>query len=423
MISALIYHATNVPLSLVLLSLLLRFLTPTEYAYWIIFTTIAGFGIQLQTAIQTVVVREIAREHHGYGIGASFRRAKRTSGILGLFAAGPVLAGGFIYLDLVGAGWVILFAWLLFVASYALSFWGGALYALALGTDGLAFVSKLNIVTRAAYVAGAAVALWHGLSLAGVTGAFLLSTIVSVAAIWLGVRRIPLAPPDPAFGPGPIWQYAIFALMSFALYNGALLVAFRISSKEEMAGLGLAVQIATLLLGASTIPAQGKLGQLSKALNEGRTTDTRKVLASGLGWGAAVFGVGYAGVVLSGPALLREIGAGTTLPGTGHLVLIGAAFFVELLIYLLCLFMISARQFRFVPVYLAHAMVGLVGGVAVALLTGDTVWFAAVPCTIQALICLPFVAAITRTELGRAHLPVVRAPGPNCGATVERGPS
>jgi len=391
-------------MSLLLVSLLLGKLSLAEYAYWIVFTTLGGFGLQLQGAIQNVVVREIAREHHGLGVGASLARARIAYRRLTWFMAGPLFLGGAVYLVLMDATIALLLAWSVFIAAFVVVYWFAPNNALLLGTDRLGLNSNINTISRVLYVAAAWLLLRFELQLLGLCVAFALASLVSTGLNRFAVAGFHLVPPDPAFQPSSIGHYALFSLASFALYNGAVLFGFLIAPKGVMAGYGLAIQIATMILAVATVPAQAWLGRLSRALNKGDVAQARRQVMRSAIVGNLLFIIGFAAFVLLGAPLLGLLGTSVAIPGAGQLGVIFGAFLVELNILLLCFFLVSMQQFGFVRTYLCTATVGLALGLVAASALQDLFWLAALPLVVQLLVCLPTILFTASKEFANVGI-------------------
>src|SRR5437660_7747916 len=95
--AAYLNQTINLAVAVLLVPLLVRYLDASEYILWSIFTTFGGITLQLESAIQTVSVREIAREYHSGNVAtlqAAIRKAKVAyttlsgSGLVRLFALG-----------------------------------------------------------------------------------------------------------------------------------------------------------------------------------------------------------------------------------------------------------------------------------------------------------------------------------------------
>ena len=391
MFAAYLYHIVNFVLSIGLLVLLLSKLPVSDYAYWIAFSTIGGFGLQLQNAIQNVVVREISLEHEGPGVGASWYRARRLYRRLTALVGGPLFVGGGIYLWSIGARAAVLAAWAIQVMSYALVYWFGPRNALLLGTEKLNVNSNLSTVARLVYVFAAILLVTSGFGLFGMVLAFAASSVVSVALAHRSTMRFRIAAADTAFNPGSVTRFALFSLSSFALYNGGVLAGFHIATARDMAGYGLAIQVATLLTAIATVPTQAWLGRLSATIVARDGVGGRKQIRRSMAAGNFLFISGFVGFLWLGPVILTLIGGRVDLPAWPTMILISAAYLVELNILLLSLFLLSFRQYRFTTIYFSLASAGLAGGIAMALFQGGLNWLIALPLVIQSVITLPII--------------------------------
>ena len=102
--SAYLYQTINLLLTILMIPILLHYLDVNGFILWSIFTTLGGVTLQLESAIQVVSVREIAREYHSgciNGLQDAVKKAKKAYRILSLVVLVPFLMAGFFYLNFV----------------------------------------------------------------------------------------------------------------------------------------------------------------------------------------------------------------------------------------------------------------------------------------------------------------------------------
>jgi len=403
MIAAYVYHIINLTMSFLMISILLSNLSAVEYSYWIVFSTIAGFGLQIQGAIQTVTIREISLEFHTIGIGASLERTKKSYNYLCKFMIGPLLLAGAIYFYKIGANNLVITSWIIYVATYVAIYYFAPNNALLLGTDNLKTNSNINSISRVSYICSA----WTLLGIKGsifyVCIAFLISAIVSISLNIFATKSIKIHSPDPHFKSTSITTFSIFSISSFAIYNGTILFGFFITGKGYMASYSLIIQIATILLAVSTVPAQAWIGRLSRALGNGNLTDAKRQLLLSVIAGNIVFIASASAVYIFGDDILNIINARISLPINLIVAAVLFSFFVELNILMLCNFLVSAKNLTFVTPYLCSAALAVSLASAVAFETGNVFWLVAAAFPVQLLIALPAILLIVRKELHNAR--------------------
>lgn len=401
---AYIFQAVNMAVAIILVPLLLHYLQVEGYAVWLIFTAMGGATIQLQTTIQTVMVREVAREYHGGGGGAAMRRTRRAYTFLAAFVAGPYMLAGLAYLYYLKEPPVIMTAWVIYSASFAVVYWLGPNNAQLLATERVAANNTVMIISRVLYLAFVLVFLDMGLSVLGVCLAFAVSTGVGGVLCVRATRRstLPELPAGEIRPPrGSIGRYGLFTITAFSLYNGAFLIAASIFPKTSIASYGFGLQIATLVTAIALTPVQVWLGRLIRAISSGSRAHLLRELSLTAASTNATFLLGFLGLIVVGPPLLVLLRSNMTLPPFWMLALIFLAFAIELNISVLVNFLMTKGNFSFVPIYAATALIGIVAGVVGARLTGNIQLFVLAPSCIQGLVGLPLILRLVLVELGQ----------------------
>lgn len=403
--SAYLFQGVNIAVALLIVPLLLRYLSAPDYATWLIFSAICGATVQVQSAILGVSTKEIAQAYHRGGpadLTAALSRSRRAYAVLAAIVAGPVFLVAALYLRLTReAGAHELLPWAALIGAYALVYLYAPNNALLLATDGVSTNNNINTATRLVYFAGTLLLLATGLTIAAPCLALAASSVLGVvlntrsAKSHLSTRKAqPLSQSEPPMR-GQIGRYGLFTLSSFLLYNGALLVAAPMFPSET-ASYGLALQTSALLSAMSLIPLQVWLGRLVRADGGGEALELRRSLVAC----NLLFAIGYAGLIVVAPPLLRMIGAEVALPGLGVLVLMYAAFAVEMNIYVMANHLTAKGDYSFTNWYAVSAISGLLAGTWLAWVS-DTLWlgFLAVPLAVQAFVTLPYVVRRTVIRL------------------------
>lgn len=393
--------------------LLLGFLGANEYLVWAVFTTIGGLTLQLEFAIQTLMVRRVAPLVAAGDLSRyrkEMARARRSYGILSMVVLTTVLPLGGIYMHLLFSGgghsaplgWEI--AWVAFAGAYALNYLFGPNNVLLLATgrtDGYFWISTtsrlLNFVTSL-------VALVLGSGLLGISMSFLLAVLANVAALLLLAKSVraqigktltPTAPlaswivPSDDFG---LARYTLFTLSAFLLYRGAFLLAFGAFATQEAAAYGLALQAFAIMASVAVIPIHVRLHVIVEALRAGDLSAQNREIFRSLGFATAAMLAGGVTFAMFGPWLLHLIGSDVELPPSGLIALMTVAFFVEAIILILGNPMLVERDLSFVRTYVGIAALGLVGA-ASAVVAGAPLGLAmvALPLALQACLSLPLI--------------------------------
>lgn len=393
MIAAYVFHAANIAASILLVPLLLRHLESSEYALWLLFTVFGGVTLHIQNAIQNASVKEIARSIHIHDeLVQALQRMRSAYAGLTLFVAFPFLGFGLIYLRLIGFEDYAL-EWCIFIMSYAMVYAFAPNFAVLLGTDRVAKCNNINTLTRVLYLFAVAAFLKLGLSILGLCISFALTSLVGILLSSYATKKDSNPPWKWSLNPN-ITRYACFAVVAFALYNGSLLIAATMFSKETIAAYGLGLQVCLLLVTLSLAPLQVWLARLVRAIALG---DEKKELLRNLAVINFIYISGALFLLVFGNNLLVFIGSGVPLPDRLNLILL--AFAVELNLAVLINFLMTKGNYRFVQVYVLISLTGLCFGTVIAYITDNIYSFIAVPLCLQAILCLPWIVRIAFAEL------------------------
>jgi hypothetical protein len=425
MTAALLFQLVSLVASVAMVPLLLGFLGAEEYLLWAVFTTIGGLTLQLEAAIQTLMVRRVAPRFaaaDAAGLRSEEKRGRLAFQRLSLFVFVLVIPGGWFYMQHVAAGtgsavaWQ--WAWLAFGFAYGLNYLFGPNNVLLMGTARTDSFYRIGTLSRILNIGLSLAALWAGFGLLGVSAAFLLSVVVNVGSISIvaaHARRGAGGGTDGGSAGGPVMagraamiteetglgRYTLFTLAAYLLYRGAFLLVVGSLDAPDAAAYGLALQAFAILGSIAIIPLHVRLHLLAKALHEGDSKTETVELVRAVGFAVLAMLGGLAGVVLVGPPVLALISSDVQLPAFHLLALMAAAFLVEALILVFANLLILRRDLGFVPPYVILVLVGLGAGVLL-LMAGKPVGIAmlAVPLLVQVVISLPLILARLARQRG-----------------------
>ena len=418
--AAYLNQGINLLASILIFPLLLKYLGVGDYILWAIFTAIGGITLQLESSIQTLSVREIARYYHAkdiVGIQRAITKTKINYGLLSASTVCLVLPVGFLYLTFiadgkVGSHWRV--EWFVFMCVYSINYFFGANNCILLAMGRLNYYNYVNSITRATYIAGATFLLAAGYSVMGVCVSFAVSVFLGVTLIAVAASRIArgatvkdvrdfkvLDGSAPRLDTWGIVRFALFTFLSFALYKGSVIFATSYFPKAELGSYSLTLQAFTMLSAAAVVPIQIWLGQLVKAIVRNSKDEMIYEIGRALLWTNLVYAIGTIGLVLFGGGLLAHVSTSVVLPEARYLLIAAAAFLVEVNQVILINFLVTKRQFRFIRIYVICAASGLVlanfGVYYSRNLFGSLI---AIPFIVQMFVCLPFILKLVSEELG-----------------------
>lgn len=419
MIAGSFNHLLNVIVSLLMVPLLLHYLAPIDFVVWSVFITFGAITLQFETAIQHIVVREIARAHQPSNqdaFHAAIRRAQRAYHTLATLVATLVAACGFAYLNYVAAarlGTERNLEWMIFIVAYAISYAFGANSAILLATSKTTAYFIINSVTRTINLVTTYALLKLGLAVLGLALSFAASVFLGCLLLLNAARGKvqstdarrrgfrPTVDVSAKQAPHGILRYTSYVLAAFLLYKGCFLVATAILPVTDMGGYALGLQACTILSSASFVPVQVWLRQLVRAIASGDHRNARRELTVTLFASSVIYLAGAFVLLVFGETLLSLIGSRIALPASLDLMLICAAFYVELLILVLASYLVTLRSFDFVATYLATSLTAM-GWVIVSLWITDAgiSILVGVPLALQLLVCLPIVLNMVCRQLG-----------------------
>jgi hypothetical protein len=417
--AAYLNQAINLLIAILMVPMLLRYLSLGEYILWAVFTTFGGITLQIESSIQILSVREIAKQYHagdGAGVVRAVRRARKAYGMLAVGVLLPFFVAGIVYLgfpasDKVANHWLL--EWIVFTVAYAINYFFGANNSILLALARVDTYNYVNSLTRTLNFLGSLLLLRAGFAVLGVCASFALSVLLGCALITLAARRAlrqavraetaqehAISLPDGAVAAADLVRYTLFTFFAFALYKGGVLIAASLFPKGVAGAYSLTLQALTMLSALSLVPIQIWLASFVKAIVADNRVQVIHELARTFLYANLVFIAGTAALVWFGNALLRSIGAHVELPGRGALLLAAAAFMIEINLFILINLLVTKRRYEFVPIYVACVCVGLTLALSSVWLTHDLIAsLVVVPATIQAAVCLPLILRRVAAEL------------------------
>jgi hypothetical protein len=419
--AALAFQLTSLVVSILSVPTLLLFLDHQHYLIWIVFTTIGGLTLQLEAAIQTLLVRRIAREFAaesapGFGVElAKARGAYATLSWLMLLVIGPL---GAVYIvrvvqPIAAASWLP--AWIAFVIAYAVNYRFGPNNVLLLATDRVSPFFSVMAITRAGNYAATLGLLIAGWSILGVSLSFAASVAVTCLSIAIMARRVRAAPwaghsapaaaadDDLRATPAGLARFAAFSIAGYVIYRGAVMIAISVMGGRDAASYSLAVQAFGVLAAIAIIPLQTRLSQLAKAAVAGDRAAEAHEIAIALLFATAAVVAATGFLAVAGDALLAALRSRIALPSASIVGLLGVAFWIEAVIMIFVNQQIVHRQLGFVRDYVVVVAVAL-GGMATALALGSPVWVAMllIPILLQGGIGIPLIVRRCAASRGQS---------------------
>lgn len=415
-----LYQNVNVLASALILVLVVTRLDAGRYLQWVLFTTISGAAIQLETSLNTVVTRFVSRAHSISANQFTIAHAAARN-IYHRFAAVAFISlcvGGGAYLASANGGrfsssWEL--EWAILCFSYLFYYWLGHNACVLVALHRPETFSAIGIWSRLLNVFASTVLLIRGHGIMGLcTG-----VAASFSAAAWGFRgqadRLiselvkPSAAADPTM-PAPVKLYfaamvkhSLFVLASYSLYRVGLLIEGGTSGNTGLqASYGLALQVYWLAAAVASVPITMRVAPLVAAVVVGdrdRITIELALLAALVN---IVFLSATAVVILAAAALQRgsPVG-GVALPTMPELALLGFAYLVELNIAVLVNALLAAQRFVFTLPYYVSACVGLALGVCLWTIgVGFYHSLVLAPVIFQSMLALPLMARAVRREIG-----------------------
>ena len=417
--SAYLYQTINLLVVILMVPLILRYLDVSRYVLWSIFTTFGGITLQLESAIQIVSVREIAKEYHSGNVASlqnAIQKAKVNYMILSACVLVPFLVLGLLYLNYVVSeklGNTGNIEWLIFISAYALNYYFAINNSILLSMVYVTRYNNINTLTRCINFICTYLLLKLGFSVMGLSLSFAFSVVISVALMSRAAKKcldnyyasqaahIQSNTKYEYANSSTSVKYTFYMFSSFVLYKGGFLIATMIFPKDIIGAYGLTLQANTVLSTfALVLPSQVWLHRLVRAVTSGNRQKMFHVFALGAVAANTIFIAGVILLALFGNKLLVLIHSKVMFVGNMNLLLICFAFLVELNIFLLVNFLVVMRNYKFIKIYVSTSLISAVFAFLLTWATQSSIaTLIIVPLGLQVFLSLPLIFRVTSHEL------------------------
>lgn len=416
-----------------MLPLLLTFLSTEQFLLWSLFITIAGGFLQVETAIQALLARNIARFSLN-GPRSQFIRSRINScTVYRRFTTFVLLVmglGGGLYLfnvdaDQLDRSW--LHQWCIFLAAYCFNYFCAHNNALLIGAEKTVAFNLNNIISRLTNLGLTALFLVWGYGVYGLAISFAASVLLGcnlnafharATTRKLSENLIDSKAPDSLLPSlSGIIGFAGYLLLSYWIYRSSLLVvAAGPNAIQKGASLAFALQVFAIFVTLSLTPIQMRVAPLIEALKAKKTADTGKEFAR-------IHLLVNAGFILCCVALFtgsgvleKVIPSDFAMPDPILLGFLALGFLVEINLQCFANVLIGLQKFSFIRYYAFSLFCALVILILVAIISGLSVTIVISIILICQLVvsCSFFVKAvkleisITRSHYGMVLLDTVQ---------------
>lgn len=427
-----LYQAINLLSTLLLLVGLLAYLDPGRYLEWVLFTTIAGAVIQLESSLNVISTRHLSRAiAGGASISAALKNVRLAYRKFALAASLGMLFGGGAYLALVdngrfGDSWPL--EWLVFSLAYAVYYLFAYYSCVLVALGRAATFARAAMVARIFNVGLSLLLVARGWGVIGLVASLVSSFCIGAVtyrvlaqnALW---AREPLHPAshgqeaERRLAVRSIYSHAAFIIGSYSLYRIGLLVAAAASSDTAFqASYGLALQLLTMVVTIALVPLNMRVTPLVEAVATKKRSEIAREAATLGVYVNLVYATAATALVIFSGSLDRLLPTrGTTLPSQEVLALLAGAFFIEVNLFVIVNVLLAAQRYRFTFDYYISAACGLVlAAMAWTIGVDLVVAFLLLPMLAQVFIAFPTLCRrmhlVTGVKLGDyAHAFVARA--------------
>ena len=400
-----------------MLPLLLGFLSAGDFLRWSLFIVIAGMSLQVESAIQAVLVRSIAgASNHGYlrfhlEIGHS-RRVYLIFALVVLVAMG--FGGGAYLASVSGSGsqspWIL--QWLLFVFAYCFNYICGPNNCILIATDRTTHFNLINSASRIINLSLTSIFLMNGLGIWGLVFSFSASVLVGCSLNYLQARKAQANFRDVAAtlaqdavyerpAASNIIKYGAYVFLSYALYRSILLVAaIQTDAVEQNASLALALQIFAILSTVAMTPFQMRVAPLVQALAQSNLNAAAIEFSKLSMMLNGMFLVCVTLILITPDAPLQSLNPEIRMIDKPTFFLMALGFMVEANLQSIAATMLIKKNMAFIRIYLTAMLFVAIVSVAVIYVFdgGITSLFVAI-IAIQAIFTLPAFVAQLRFEM------------------------
>jgi O-antigen/teichoic acid export membrane protein len=403
---------TNVGVGMAMLPLLLYYLSKDEFLLWSLFTTIAGIFLQLETAVQSVIVRNLAEHSHksNFSFQAALRNARVTyrrfafSALILLFFSG-VLYFSEIRLTQDRGMW--LWPWALFCATYFVNYLLGYNNCVLISCENTNSFNINNMTSRITNISIMLLFFILGNRIGGIVISFSISVSLGCLLNYLSAskeqnRLEKLLPNNVDIFPyrksslTGISYISVFLALSYWLYRAILLIVV-VKHSEVAPSYALGLQLFAIFVTLSLTPVQMRVVPLIRALNDGAR---RK---AGLEF-ARIHCLVNAGIiscagflVIFSPIIERELPMNVAWPSRLLIAALAFAFFIEVNIQSVANVFVALKNYAFVKIYCASTLIS--GGVAFGLIFKTNTalpWVVLTVAVLQLMATAPFFFRLLR---------------------------
>ena len=183
MVAAYFYQFVSLMIGVLMVPTLLRYLDHGQFLLWAIFTTLGGLTLQIESSVQIVAVRRIARDvYAGISLTPSLKMVHQAYMKLAALTIGPLAVAGFLYLSYFAAPRLsanFSIEWIIFVTAFGVNYWFGINNAVLLATDHVSSYCYISSFTRLLYFVGTLWSLSCGFGILGICICFASSVVVN----------------------------------------------------------------------------------------------------------------------------------------------------------------------------------------------------------------------------------------------------
>lgn len=311
--------------------------------------------------------------------------------------------------------------WVLFCLAYFLYYFFGNFACFLIATQEINFYSQVGIFTRILNLALALLLLFGGFGISGLVISVLISFASGALLYRRKVQKIIADADEVESGDAHdhahirlhhVGMHALYILGTYGAYRIGLMVdASGGGDTAHQASYGLALQIFALINILSAVPLTMRVTPLVRAAESGR----QEVLLPEIGrLGVLVNAVfltsagGFAVASWAVPQVFPTITA--SMPDTAEVIMLSAAFWVEINILILVNVLLAVQDFRFCWNYFRTLAISLSIGVGSWMLGAPfVISFILIPLIGQAAIGFPTLMHLVRSRFGFGFRSYVRA--------------
>ena len=397
---------TNVVVGMLMLLLILFFLNAEEFLLWSLFTAIGGLLLQIETAIQSIFVRNIAKNANSdqNNFLHSILLAKKSYRLFAMLAFLFLILVGIPYfyvskINLSGSLWLL--CWIVFSATYFFNFLFGPNNCTLIATQNTTKFNVNNMSSRLINLALVAALLAMGYGFYALIVGFAVSVAFgcSLNAHAARASRPQVSESISAdindrtvSGPrlSEIVRFSLFLGLSYWLYR-LLLLANAASSGDHAANasFALALQLFAIFMTLALTPLQMRVAPLMSALKRNDRDEAAlefcrlQVLVNGV----IIFSTMM--FLVATPFIGNFVSIDIKWPSFSMVAALSFAFLIEANLQSIANLFISERDYRFLISYCFSAMTAIFVGVILIIYSFSIETSIFVMSLIQLIVALP----------------------------------